>query len=129
MAEPESRGVEIHLRDGFVEAFFTGPYTLVRFKHNILESVRACEQGRVKLLLIDLLGADGIAASTQERFEIGRYGAEVAAKLGKVAVFGRAEQFDPETFAILVARNRGLKVQAFTDRKAAVEWLLKKRTR
>jgi len=126
MAEPEPSGVEIHQREGFVEAFYTGPYSLMRYKNQILESVRACEQKGAALLLVDFRGITDFTASTQERYQLGRYGAEVSRKLDKVAILGRAEQFEPDAFATLVARNRGLKIQPFTDREAAVKWLLKK---
>jgi hypothetical protein len=43
----------------------------------------------------------------------------------KVAFVGRPEQIDPGKFGVMVAQNRGVNVDAFTDLKAAEEWLLK----
>jgi hypothetical protein len=43
----------------------------------------------------------------------------------KVAFVSRPEQLDPQKFGVLVAQNRGVKVEAFTDFQAAEEWLLK----
>jgi len=49
----------------------------------------------------------------------------VSRDLVKVAVLGKREQIGSESFASMVARNRGLNVQAFVDRAEAVAWLLK----
>ena len=43
----------------------------------------------------------------------------------KVAFVGSPEQFDIGKFSILVAQNRWINVEAFTDFQAAEEWLLK----
>ncbi len=43
----------------------------------------------------------------------------------KVAFVTRPERIDLLKFAILVAQNRGVKVEAFTDFQSAEEWLLK----
>jgi hypothetical protein len=43
----------------------------------------------------------------------------------KVAFVSRPEQLDPRRFAVVVAQNRGVKVETFTDLQAAEEWLLK----
>ena len=43
----------------------------------------------------------------------------------KVACVSRPELIDPQKFGILVAQNRCVKVEVFTDFRAAEEWLLK----
>jgi len=43
----------------------------------------------------------------------------------KVAFFSRPDQLDPGKFGALVAQNRGVSVDAFTDLCAAEEWLLR----
>src|SRR5262245_58992916 len=44
----------------------------------------------------------------------------------KVAFVCRPEQVDPRKFGTLVAQNRGVTVETFTDFQAAEEWLLGK---
>jgi stage II sporulation SpoAA-like protein len=116
--------IEVFERRGYVEARYLGAYSLVRFKSQMAESVRACIEKGQTLLLVDIRRMTEFAPPMQERFEIGRYGAEVSKDLSKVAVLGTDQQFE-EKFASLVARNRGLRVQTFTDPAAAIDWLFK----
>ena len=83
-----------------------------------------CRRTKNDKLLIDTTGFE-VKISTMDRFI-------VAEKLGvfarykiKVAFVSRPEQIDPQKFAVLVARNRGVTVETFTDCQAAEEWLLK----
>ena len=41
-----------------------------------------------------------------------------------MALCVRPDFLDPKKFGILVAQNRGLAVDAFTDRQRAIDWLL-----
>jgi hypothetical protein len=43
----------------------------------------------------------------------------------KVAIVGRPEQLDPGRFTMLVARNRFINVEVFTDFPSSEEWLFK----
>jgi hypothetical protein len=76
-------------------------------------------------LLIDGTGFTIIQPQALDKFFMGerlvifmRYGI-------KVAFVTRPERIDLLKFAILVAQNRGVKVEAFTDSQSAQEWLLK----
>jgi hypothetical protein len=124
MVKPDPTDVEMIERKGYWEARYLGAYDKARYKKQMEMSVRACEEKKATLLLVDIRPLIGFTPSTQERYEFGRYGAEIARKLSRVSVIGTAEQIDPEQFATMVARNRGLQVRAFTDPKTAVEWLL-----
>ena len=42
----------------------------------------------------------------------------------KVALLVTPAFLDPNKFGIVVARNRGLMVEGFTDRQRALDWLL-----
>jgi hypothetical protein len=125
MPKPSENDVEMIERKGYWEARYLGAFTMARYKKQMEQSVRACEEKKATHLLIDLRAMTGFTPSTQERYELGRYGAEIGKKLARVSVVGTAEQIDPEQFATMVARNRGLQIRAFTDADAAVEWLLK----
>jgi len=109
---------------GYWEARYLGAYAFARYKKQMETSVRACEEKDGELLLVDVRGLTEFKPSTQERYEFGKYGAEISRNLERVAILLSEQQTDPDSLATLVARNRGLKVRAFTDRKAAVEWLL-----
>jgi hypothetical protein len=76
-------------------------------------------------LLIDATGFEVIKPYLTDAFFVGeRYG--IFARYGiKVAIVCGPKLIDPAKFAALVAQNRGIKVEAFTDVRAAEEWLLK----
>jgi hypothetical protein len=116
--------VEMVAHKGYWEARYLGAYSIARYKKQMEYSVGFCEQKGGSLLLVDIRTLAGYAPSVQERYELGRYGAEISKKLARVAALGTADQIT-DSFASLVARNRGLKVRSFSDRKAAVAWLLK----
>ena len=124
MAEAVPGDVEMVEHQGYREARYLGAYTMARYKKQMEISVRACEEKKATHLLVDIRALTGFTPTTQERYEFGRYGAEISKKLARVSVVGTADQIDPEQFATMVARNRGLQVRAFTDPKAAVDWLL-----
>lgn len=63
--------------------------------------------------------------STTDRFNFGERSQVFAVHRIKVAFFSRPEQVDPKKFGVVVARNRGVTVDVFTDFQAAEEWLLK----
>ena len=117
--------VEMIEHPGYWEARYLGVYTAPHYKKQMLLSVRECEKKGRRLLLVDIRGLAQFTPTTQERYEFGKYGAEISKNLERVSVIGTADQIDTEQFATMVARNRGLKVRAFTDPKAAVAWLRK----
>jgi len=125
MAQPVPDDLQMVQREGYWEARYLGAYEKARYKNQMARSVRACEEHQGTHLLVDIRALTGLTTTTQERYEFGRYGAEIAKGHNRVSVVGTADQIDPEQFATMVARNRGLQVRAFTDAKAAVEWLLK----
>ena len=80
-----------------------------------------CKRTNKDKLLIDTTGLE-VKVSLLDRFFLG----EIFARYGiKVAYVCRPEQFDSERFAILVAQNRGVTIETFTDFQAAEEWLLR----
>lgn len=116
--------VEMVRHKGYWEARYLGAYGIARYKKQMELSVRACQEEGSALLLVDIRALTGFAPALQELYELGRYGAEISTKLDRVSVVGTAEQISPDRFASLVAQNRGLRIRSFTDRKAAVGWLL-----
>jgi len=76
-------------------------------------------------LLIDTTRLTGFAApNTLERFSLGSLFARSAQGTVKVAFVAKAEMIDPQKFGLMVARNRGMTAEVFTDEAATLVWLL-----
>lgn len=114
--------VEIVDRDGFLEAQFLGTFSIERFKRQAEAASAACRERKMEKLLVDVTRLDA-HLSTFDRYELASHAVRVSWGL-KVALFVTPDFLDTRKFGILVAQNRGLKVDAFTDRRKAVDWLL-----
>jgi hypothetical protein len=123
MSTPSGDRLEIIEREGYLEARHLGTYEASSYKVLMERSVQACKERTIPLLLVDLTDLAGFFPSTVDRYEMGALGARLAADLAKVAIVGTREQIERK-FSTLVARNRGLNIDAFTDREEAVRWLL-----
>lgn len=124
MPEPAAPEVQIIERDGYLEARYLGTYSIGLYLRQMERSVQACKDRNLTLLLVDITDLAGYRPTTFEAHRIGTEGASLSRSLEKVAALVTAAQLPPDPFASLVAQNRGLKIQAFTDRAQALEWLL-----
>ena len=109
---------------GYLAARFTGagvPEEAWRQFELIAEN---CKRTSNNKLLIDTTGFDA-KVSVVDRFFLGTSLRIFAGRRIKVAFVCRPEQIDPERFGRLVAHNRGVTAEPFTDFRAAEEWLLK----
>ena len=120
---PDPQDVELIAREGYLEARYLGAYSFERYVRQMDVSVAACGERGHTLLLVDITNLEGYAPTLVERYRIGEHGASISGKLSRVAAFGTPVQI-PESFASLVASNRGLMIRAFTDRAAAVAFLM-----
>jgi hypothetical protein len=109
---------------GYLVARFTGAGVPGEGMRQFELIAEHCKRTKNDKLLIDTTGYD-VTIPMINRFFMGeRLG--VFARHGiKVAFVSRPEQLDPRKFGVLVAQNRGVSVDAFTDFQAAEEWLLK----
>lgn len=114
--------VEVEEHDGFLEARFQGRVSVGRFNRQVEVAIRVCEDRKLERLLVDITRLQG-DLTTIDRYEIAAYGTRVAMHL-KVVVFSMPERVDVRKFGVQVARNRGLKIDIFTDRNRAIDWLL-----
>lgn len=73
-------------------------------------------------LLVDTTCFD-LSPSIADRYELACHAVKISAGL-KVALVVTPAFIDPDKFGIVVARNRGLVVEAFTEGPKALEWLL-----
>lgn len=116
--------IQIEQRSGYLVARFIGPAEVSEVLRYFEEIAEHCRRARKNKLLVDITGFD-VKLTVTTRFLAGE-GLEIfSIHRIKVAIVGRPEQFDTERFGILVARNRFVNVEAFTDFQAAEEWLLK----
>jgi hypothetical protein len=84
-----------------------------------------CKLTNNNKLLIDITGFEIIKPYFANKFIMGERLRIFALYRIKVAFVCRPEQSDLPKFSVLVAQNRGVKVEAFTGFQAAEEWLLK----
>ncbi|MBI3854631.1 MAG: hypothetical protein HY293_02945 [Planctomycetes bacterium] len=114
--------MELEAHEGFLEARFLGAFSVKGFNAQVDKSMAACRERKLKLLLIDTTRLEALL-TMNDRFEIGCHGAQSGAGI-KVSVWAAPEQIDPRRFAMMVAKNRGLNVAVFPDRRDALDWLL-----
>lgn len=120
---PPPEDVDLRPHDGWLEARFRGPFSAEGFNHQMDLALRACRERDLPRLLVDTTALIGMP-STLDRFQIGVHGADAAKDLRKAAVFALPAQIDPKKFGAVVARNRGLQVDVFSERAKALDWLL-----
>ena len=118
--------VQMEQLHGYLATRFTGvgPLRVVSQEFKLI--TERCKLTNNDKLLIDTTRYDvDVKISLVDRFLLGeRLG--IFARYGiKVAFFSGPEQLDPRRFAVVVAQNRYVKVETFTDLQAAEEWLLK----
>jgi len=115
-------GIEFIPREGYLEALHRGIYSEHPYKKFIAGSIQACKDHGVDLLLVDISTLEGFHPTPTQRYEMGNLGSQLGRGLTRVAILGTPEQIE-EQFGTLVARNRGLDIQAFTDHSEALRWL------
>jgi hypothetical protein len=124
MREAAPPDVQILERDGYLEARYLGAYSIERYHRQMERSVQACKELGLELLLVDITDLTDFRPTIFERHDIGTLGATLSRGLEKVAVLLALVRIEPDHFATLVAQNRGLRIQSFSDRAKAIEWLL-----
>ena len=122
-AEIADDSMQLTPREHYLEACHRGAYSQKRYLEFMVRSIEACAKYGLKRLFVDITGLTDFHPSTTQRYEMGNVGSTKGAMLERVAVLGTSEQLESR-FSTMVARNRGLNVQAFTDRDKALEWLL-----
>ena len=119
-------GLQLNMEEmpGYLAARFTGagmPEEAWRQSELIVDHCKRTNNDR---LIIDTTGFE-VKISTTDRFILGERLGIFARNKIKVAFVSRPEQIDPQKFTLLVARNRGVTVETFTDFHSAEDWLLK----
>src|SRR5262249_22156028 len=116
--------LQMEQMSGYLAARFTGAAVPGEGSQRFEFIAWQCWRTKNDKLLIDTMGL-AAKTSTVSRFLVGeKLGVFARCKI-KVAFVSRPEQIDYQKFAVLVAQNRGVTVETFTDFQAAEEWLLK----
>ena len=110
-------------RDDVLWVTATGQASLNKAVVVLEKAVDAAVERGTNLILVDCSAVTG-KLSVLQQYEVGSLGAEYAlqkSKPLKVAVVGQPPVIDG--FAALVASNRGVTTETFSDTSNAVEWL------
>lgn len=121
-SQAAERDLEVEEGDGFLQVRFLGSFSVDRFKRQADAAAKACRERKRANVLVDL-SCFGAQISTLERFEIASRAVRVAGGL-RAALVVAPGFLDPGKFGVMVARNRGLAVDAFLDRQKALDWLV-----
>ena len=113
---------------GFLAARFTGAGTPGEASGQFELIAEHCRRTNNDRLLIDTTEYE-VKVSVADRFLMGERAQIFARCRIKVAFVCKQEQIDPRKFGTLVAQNRGVSIDVFTDFQSAKEWLLTAPTR
>jgi len=115
--------LQIEQMPGYLAAIFIGAGEPGEASEQFESIVEHCRSAKKDKLLIDTTGYE-VKVSLTDRFLMGKRGHIFAAHRIKVAFVCRPEQIDARKFGRLVAQNRGVTVEVFTDFQSAEAWLL-----
>jgi hypothetical protein len=110
-------------REGYLEVVLQPTASSDHIKRQFEAILEICMEKKPSRLFVDFSTVTG-RFTTLERYDLGMIGARFVPYVGRVAVLVSPEIQDPEKFGAQVARNRGLNVNNFVDRAAAMAWLL-----
>lgn len=92
------------------------------------KALQVAINNQIMNILIDVTGITS-EASIIDLFTSTKYHAETAKVKPLAAIYGRQDQKRELEFIETVGINRGMPIKAFTDRNAALKWLLKDKDR
>ena len=116
--------IQLHMEQmpDYLAARFTGVGVAEEVWRQFKFIAEHCRRAKGDKLLIDITRAEG-EVSVIEKY-LAAEESQIFARYGiKVAFIEKPERMDPRRFFLLAARNRGVKVEAFTDLQTAEEWL------
>ena len=98
---------------------------LLRCIGMIKAAIEFAREGGIAKLLVDTTGLSGFTPpGTLDRIWMAHQFARTAGSAVKVALVARPELIHPEKIGVMVARNRGMLTDVFSDEDAARAWLL-----
>jgi len=121
--DPRTPTVTFTEREGFLEARLGAADSQAAVMAQFEEILGRCTDRKPPRLLIDFGTSLPFTPTTLQRYDYGMMGARLAPYVGRVAVLAPTAFIDSEKIGVTAARNRGLKVDIFSDREAALAWL------
>lgn len=124
MAPPGGSDAEVEIiqRDGYTDVRFLGDFSVEGFQRRAAAASQACRDGGSGRMFVDAT-CYNVSPTTLERYELARHAVTASEGL-TVALLLTPTFLDPAKFGLMVAQNRGLRVEGFTDRRKALDWLL-----
>jgi hypothetical protein len=118
-------GIQLQMEQmcGYLAARFIGMGEVGEASEQFESIAEHCKLTKNGKLLIDTTRYD-VKVSVIDRFSFGTSSQIFAVHRIKVAFVCRPEQLDPRKIGVIVAQNRGVAVEVFTDFRPAEEWLL-----
>jgi hypothetical protein len=109
---------------GYLAARFTGQGAADEIWRQFELIVEHCKRAECDKLLIDVTRLEGKSSVIEKYFAANE--SLIFARYGiQVACVEKPERIDPRKFFVLVAQNRWVSIDVFTDFQSAEEWLLK----
>lgn len=118
---------DVKEHEEYVELVCTGSYSpglQLRIAEAALAAAAAAGRGAA---LIDIRKISGTPPSMSERYDQAIKIADLQSGFTprvRMAVIGKEPMVHPQRFGEIVATNRGASIRVFTERKAALDWLL-----
>lgn len=102
----------------------TGKVTFERAVDLVAQAMRRARELEARTLLVNSLGLTGMTPPTIfGRHTLAVKWAESAGSRLHVALVARPEFIDPEKIGVVMAQNRGVSGDVFTNEAAAISWL------
>ncbi len=114
---------EFELREGYLYSKFEGEFNAENNLAHFRATLEECLKRGAHRVLCDLSGESG-DLSFLSRFYLGDKVADFWDRRIKIAIYGREEQLDKDRFGVMVACNRGVVANAFSNFDEALTWLL-----
>jgi hypothetical protein len=103
-----------------------GETTLDATVQAVDRAIEYCRKTGVRCLLVDVKGATGFPPPTiPQRFDFISRWAKTSAGRVLISVVARPEMILADKFGVLIAANRGLVSDVFTEESDAIKWLRK----
>ena len=121
-----STELKFRYESGCLIAIATGSY-MIEHKEDAIKAMAAAIKARpVRAALADMRGLT-ISYGFMDRYQLGELAGRYLSAV-PLATLNLAAQVDPEHIAQVVAKNRGAKLELFTDEAAAYAWLKQHQT-
>jgi hypothetical protein len=106
---------------------FYRPNAVVTFEQGVelvADAMRHAREQGLDDLLVNTLGLTGFSPpGTFARYSLAVQWAQSAGGALRVAIVTRPELIDPQKIGVLMAQNRGVNGDVFTNEKEAIAWL------